>query len=81
MHVPLQVNNEVMSSSYSINAANTSFAQDNGMYTCRVTLTVAGEDNFTATSNSATVGLRGTDHKFEFVHIFTFLHIPYNRYS
>lgn len=30
------------------------------MYTCQVTLTVAGEDDFTSTSNPGTIGLRGT---------------------
>jgi len=33
------------------------------MYTCEVTLTVDGVDNFTSTSNFATVGLRGTYHR------------------
>ena len=55
-----QVNNGATSSSYVIDASNTNATLDNGMYTCQATLNVAGEDNFTSFSNSATVGLRGT---------------------
>ena len=56
----LQVIDETMSSSYGIDAMDTNATLDNGMYTCQVTLTIAGVDGFLSTSNSATVGLRGT---------------------
>jgi len=58
-HVPFQVTNDAMSSSLIINAADTNATLDNGMYTCQITLTVTGEDDFTSTSDDATVRLQG----------------------
>ena len=55
-----QITNEAMSSSLVINASDANATLHNGLYTCQVTLTVDKEDNFTTTSNIATVGLRGT---------------------
>ncbi|XP_065904304.1 receptor-type tyrosine-protein phosphatase delta-like isoform X2 [Dysidea avara] len=54
----INVIDETMSSSYGIDAMDTNATLDNGMYTCQVTLTIAGVDGFLSTSNSATVGLR-----------------------
>ena len=45
---------------YVVDASNTNATLDNGIYNCQVTVTIAGEDSFTTTSNSVTIGLQGT---------------------
>ena len=54
-----QIINGAMSSSLIVNASDANATLHNGMYTCQVTLTVDRVDDFTTTSNIATVGLRG----------------------
>ena len=55
----LQITNDTMSSIFYISGNDTDAMQDNGMYTCQVTLTIAGDDVFMNDSNPSLVVLMG----------------------
>ena len=46
-------------SSLTIKATNTNATLDNGVYSCQVTLTIFGVDEFNKTSNNSIVLLKG----------------------